>query len=80
MWWFSGDFGWGWFGFIVMIFFMIVFWGAIILLVVWAVRQFARRSNSSGTGGSRAIDIARERYARGEINKEELEQIKRDLS
>jgi uncharacterized membrane protein len=29
--------------------------------------------------GSNALDIARDRYARGEISKEEFEQIKRDI-
>jgi putative membrane protein len=80
MWWFNGDWGWGWIGFLVMIFFMVIFWGAIIFLVVWAVRQLSGRSGGSRAGSSHAIDIARERYARGEINKEDFDRIKRDLS
>jgi hypothetical protein len=36
-------------------------------------------SGSAGRGDS-ALAIAKERYARGEISKEEFDQIKRDLS
>jgi putative membrane protein len=57
----------------------IIFWGAIIALVVWAVRRVAGHSSSS-QGGHTPLDIAKERYARGEITKEQFEQIKRDLS
>ena len=55
---------------------MIIFWGGVIALVIWAVRQF---SEGRGGGGS-AIEIARGRYARGEISQEEFGQIRRDLA
>lgn len=76
MWWFGPDSGWG-----MMIVGMII-WvlvlGGTAALVVWAIT----RTVKGGTTGSRAspIDIARERYARGEISKEQFEQIKKDLS
>lgn len=48
----------------------------IVLLIVWLVRQ-------SGAGSSNreetAIDILKKRYAKGEIDKEEYERMKRDL-
>ena len=56
---------------------MIVFWGAIIWLIVWGIRK-ATEGNRRGEKGP--LDIARERYARGEITREQFEQIKRDLS
>jgi putative membrane protein len=65
--------GWWW---VVMPMGMIIFWGGIIALIVWAIRQF-----TEGRGGrSNAIDIARDRYARGDISQEEFEQIRRDLA
>jgi len=65
--------GWWW---LVMPIGMIIFWGGVIALIVWAIRQF---SEGRGGGGS-AIEIARGRYARGEISREEFEQIRRDLA
>ncbi len=60
---------------------MIIFWVVIIALVVWGVIALVRRGTSvSDTPQKRdPLDIARERYARGEITKEEFEEIKRNL-
>ena len=66
--------GWWVFGFLM----FIIFWGAVIALIVWAIR----RSHGTGSGPSVArspLDIAKERYARGEISKDQFEQIKKDL-
>ncbi len=67
------DMGNGWW--IVMMVMMVLFWGAIIAVVVWGIRQFTgdRRQDRS------ALDIARERLARGEITKEEFDRIRGDL-
>jgi putative membrane protein len=56
----------------------IVFWGAIIWLIVWGIRKLSGGGGPSGR--QNPLDIARERYARGEISREEFEQIKKDLS
>lgn len=56
--------------------FMLLFWGAVIGLVVWGITRLFRRSD----GHNGALAIARERYARGEINKEEFDRIKKDLT
>ncbi len=60
---------------------MVLFWGAVIALVVWGITQATRGGRSDGGRGDgrRALDIAEERYARGEISREEFEQIRRDL-
>ena len=73
-----GGWGMGWFGGI----FMIVFWILIIVALVFLIRwliQSTGRDKSVGSGG-RALDILKERYARGEINKAEFEQMRRDLA
>jgi putative membrane protein len=56
---------------------MVIFWAVVIGLIIWAVRRNDnRQSNSSGDS---AMDIARQRYAKGEITKEQFEQMKKDL-
>lgn len=61
---------------------MIMFWGIIIALGIWGIRRLAEQndSGSAGGGGHSPLDVAKSRYARGEITKEEFEQIKKDLS
>jgi len=61
---------------------MIIFWILIIALVAWGIKSLSgnRGSGSDVIRKNDALGIARERYARGEISKEEFEQIKRDLS
>jgi putative membrane protein len=58
---------------------MIIFWGVIIALIVWGTRKLTRHSGDSGYRGS-PLEIAKERYAKGEITKEQYEQIRKDLS
>lgn len=57
--------------------FMILFWG----LVIFGALVLFRRSAGSDGGESRKtpLDILKERYARGEIGKEEFEQKRRDI-
>ncbi len=56
----------------------IAFWAGVIFLVIWGVRKFTS-SNAAGREQHSALDIARERYAKGEISKEQFEQLKKDL-
>jgi len=52
---------------------MLVFWGSVIVLVVWAARSFRsgdRQADSRGTGPD---DILAERYARGDIDEDEFQ-------
>ena len=76
-WGMGGGFGWGPFGFL----FMAIFWVLIIVgavfLIKWLVDQ--SRAQPSG-GGETALEILKKRYARGEINKEEFESKKKDLT
>lgn len=38
------------------------------------------RDVTGGTGGETALDILKKRYAKGEISRDEYEQIKKDIS
>mgnify|MGYP001589352645 FL=1 len=72
-----GDFGnmTGWVGGGIMMF---LFWAAIIIFIVWLVREVGGRNNEKHNSNS-SLDILKERYAKGEINKEEFEQKKKDI-
>jgi putative membrane protein len=61
---------------------MIIGWIVIIGLIVWGVVTLTRRGGSrSESGANRTpLDIARERYAKGEITREEFERMKKDLT
>ncbi len=80
MWGHTGDWGpMGWLWMIMGFLFMAAFWVGVVLLIIYGIRALSR-SGSSGSGrGPSALDIAMTRYARGEISKEEYEQLKRDL-
>ena len=52
----------------------------LVIPIVWIIVSNNKRRQASQYDGRQAIDIAKERYARGEINKEQYEQIKKDLS
>lgn len=74
----GGGFGFGWI-------FMLVFWG----LVIWGIFALVRGVGGHGCcghnheghkqGEKTPLDILKERYAKGEINKEEFEAKKKDL-
>ncbi|MCX5999030.1 MAG: SHOCT domain-containing protein [Chloroflexi bacterium] len=58
----------------------LVLLAVIIGLLVWGIVMLAKRAGSrSGSKNDSALVIARERYARGDISKEQFDQIKKDL-
>jgi len=59
-------------------FFMILWWVLIIVGIVWLATSSSPASRIAGGGD--ALELLKQRYARGEIEKEEFEQKKRDLS
>ena len=62
--------------------FMILWWVLIIVGVVALVRWVATSSGVEGRSGgdSKALDILKQRYARGEIDEQEFQKRKRDLT
>jgi len=63
--------GWGWFGPIL----MIIFWGLVILGIVYFVKALTGRGASPKE--ETALDILKKRYAKGEIDAESLRERKR---
>lgn len=71
--WMGGD-GWGWgMGGI----FMLLFWVVVIVAVVLVARWAG--GNNAVPRTSTPLEILKERYARGEIDKKEFDKKKRDL-
>lgn len=72
---YGGWMGIGWFT-------MLLFWILVIIVIVAAIRWLSDRPHSEGRAGrrrKRALDILEERYARGEIDREEYLGKKADL-
>ena len=73
--------GYGWIGMIISLVFGLLVLGGLVWLVVWAVRRSGTGSYSSGTtAGTTSKEIAQQRYARGEITREQYQQLLEDLT
>lgn len=67
-WW--GWFGGGLFG---------LFWILFIIGIIFFIRWVAQQGRPGEAKKEDALDILKKRYAKGEINKEEFEQKKKDI-
>ena len=67
--------GWGW----GMAIFGWLFMALVVGLVVWLIVSTTRRPDSAGRESRRALHILDERYAAGEINRDEYLERKNDL-
>ncbi|MBW1980532.1 MAG: SHOCT domain-containing protein [Deltaproteobacteria bacterium] len=70
--------GMGWFGMIFMFVFWILLIVGLVFLIKWLIHS-TRSSKDGVIGSSRPLEILKERYARGELSKEEFDRMKQDL-
>jgi len=72
---------WGWIGMILHLVFWVGLFAGLTLLVVWAIRRarVPAANVSYADGGPNAKEILQVRYARGEVTREQYENMKRDL-
>lgn len=68
--------GWGMLGAV----HMVLWWALIILGIVVLAKWLLGGAPRAGAEGDRALGILRERYAHGEIDKDEFDKRKRDLA
>lgn len=62
------DFSYGW-----------ILWIAVIVVMVYAVVQVSKTGTPGGGQQEKPLDILKRRYAKGEINKEVFDRMKKDL-
>ena len=77
--WMMGDWGMGWFGMIFMLLFWVLIITGIVFLIRWLIQSTGSRSSSGAGRGSQAMDILKERYAKGEISQDEFESMKKEI-
>jgi len=74
-----GPWGMGWFGGIFVILIVILIVVAVIFLLPRLKQNYKIDAAETSSGKSKAHEILKERYARGEIDKSEFEEKKKDL-
>ncbi len=78
MWHHMGEYGWGWGG---MWLGMLLFWGVLgVAVAVLLLKSTKGHSDDDGRKREKsALEVLKERYARGEIGREEFQEKKHDL-
>ena len=72
--------GYGWDGGVWMFVWMLIFWGGLGLLTIWALSTLFGTAQAGSASTTRSPqDIAKERYARGDISREEFAGIVQSL-
>ena len=65
--WFGGGFMW-------------IFWLVLIIAITWGAKVMTSNENKSSNKQKSALDLLKDRYARGEIDQHEFDQKKKDLT
>ena len=73
----NGNFGW--IGMLIGMGIQLLFWIVIILIAVKLFRNYSHKTHIGNLSNSSALNILRERYAKGEIDTEEFNRRKQDL-
>jgi putative membrane protein len=60
-------------------FFKLLFWIVIIVLAYFLIKSLIEKNKTSSVKGKSTLNIAKERYAKGEITKEEIDDVKKNL-
>jgi putative membrane protein len=59
------------------------FWIALIVFIVWVITQFINKNQQSNFSNmvekETPMDILKKRYSKGELTKDEFEEMKKDL-
>ena len=84
--WGSGEGPWGWHMWwgvwgVGMMLFMLLFWALVVAGVVAILRWMFGRSGPAGRADrpDRALEILKERYAKGELTRDQFQAMRRDL-
>ena len=67
--------GWGGFGWL----WMVLWWALIVAGIVVLVRWFSARAAEDEKPEGKALDLLKERYTRGELDRDTYEKMRRDL-
>ncbi len=62
---------------------MMIFWIVVVVAVIFLIKWLVERGKTGGGESEkqeRSLDILKKRYARGEIDRKEFEQKRRDLT
>ena len=73
----SWGMGYGFFGWLIMLLFWVAIIAGVVLLVRWLIDQGKPKGRPTEES---ALDILKKRYARGEIDREQFENMKRELT
>lgn len=69
----------GWIGLIINLVLTIGLIIGIVVFVIWIIKELNNNRGSQKKETSSAIEIAKERYAKGEINREQFQNLLTDL-